>query len=180
MNNKKKNPLTSIVIIIVLMASIFTVLPLSNEADTIIVLYPEGPGDDQSNIDSAIDDIDDGGTIYFTPGTYYAIIDISSEGKSFDLVGTGGPFETIIDGGNADTVISISQTTVNVTGFTFTHGSGDYGGGMYLNLGQASSVVTDCILQQVLMAAGCTRPRQIWILETVFFRVIMPLMLAAG
>lgn len=144
MDNGKKNIATSILSIIVLMASVITVLPDCVVAVDAIVLDPDF-GNDQANIAAAIEDIDDGGTIYFTPGTYYANISISNEGKSFDMVSTNGPFDTIIDGGNADTVISISQTTVNVSGFTFTHGSGDYGGGMYLNLGQARATVVNCI-----------------------------------
>ncbi|RZN48544.1 hypothetical protein EF808_02885 [archaeon] len=129
----------------------FAFSPVSAAAT--ITLSPSG-GDDTAAIHAAIDDIDEGGTIYFEGGTFYANIVINDPGKSFSLVGAGAG-STILDGEDNGSILRIEYTgdcAVTVEGFTITNGSGtidnDYsfnmnGGGIYIY--QSKAVVSNCI-----------------------------------
>ena len=133
-----------VIITILLVASLFAVVPASVSADRWV-----SPGDD---IQDAVDDaIANGGTVYFAPGDYNNVnIRINAPSESFALRGSG-PSTTTLDGGAAGSVIVIKNTgssIVTVEGFTITNGSGEtisdssYGGGMCIHY--ANAYIADC------------------------------------
>jgi hypothetical protein len=97
----------------------------------IITVKQDGSGD-FTIIQDAINTSIDGDTVLVYPGTYFE--NLNFNGKSITLgslnLTTGDPSfirQTIIDGSFSESCIKIiSGETVKVTGFTITHGSGDY------------------------------------------------------
>jgi hypothetical protein len=158
-----KNKLLSILFTILLLASIISLLPASVAADLTV-----SPGD---NIQTAINGIEDGGTIYFEPGTYTnqdILINGAILQKSFSLVSIAGPEMTILDGagnGNKHIIDIINTDTTSfgtyeviIDGFTITNGtvssvassssgpatSITNGGGMYISYSLVT--LTNCIV----------------------------------
>ncbi len=77
-------------------------------------------------------------TVLVSPGTYYENLIIQN--KSLILKSTDGAEATIIDGGQASSVLQISQSSNNssaiatrpiIEGFTLTNGNSSVGGGVY-------------------------------------------------
>jgi nitrous oxidase accessory protein len=102
---------------IVLFLSIFSVLSLvlitmstPNASAATWDVYP-GPG---TPLQDAIDDASAGDTILVHAGLYQEIIQV---GKTLTIIGDSKT-NTTIDGQGIDTVITISASWVNVTGFT--------------------------------------------------------------
>lgn len=99
-------------------------LPTGLVAGTIHV-----PGD-QPTIQAGIDAAQNLDTVLVAPGTYFE--NINFKGKTISVVGSGGASRTIIDGGNAGSVVTFNagekKGTV-LTGFTITHGRASFGGG---------------------------------------------------
>jgi parallel beta-helix repeat protein len=86
-------------------------------------LYVGGSGpDNYSRIQHAIDDADDGDTVYIYNGTYAETIWI---GKSICLIGEHKN-GTIIDGGGRGTVVTIESSGVTVRACTVTGGGGNF------------------------------------------------------
>jgi parallel beta-helix repeat protein len=77
--------------------------------------------DDYSTIQAAIDNSDDGDTIFVRAGTYYENVIVD---KSISLIGENRE-TTIIDANNEGTVVSVSKDNVKITGFNITN-SGDF------------------------------------------------------
>ncbi|MCC7568340.1 MAG: hypothetical protein KO463_01825, partial [Candidatus Methanofastidiosa archaeon] len=128
-----------------------------------ITLHPSGGPDDTAAVHAAIAAIDDGGVIYFSPGTYYVNININSPAKSFSLVGIGGPDHTILNGDTTGdetgdgSVVTIRDThslaaPITLEGFTLTNGAHTFGGG--LNNDRASTIVTNCVFRDNTASSG--------------------------
>jgi predicted outer membrane repeat protein len=95
--------------------------------------------------------IDDGGTIFFTAGTYNVNIVIDTPGKSFSLVALEGPTTTILDGGATTSVVRIVDShdhLISLEGFTIRNGDSrsttEVGGGM--QVASSSIVVSNCVI----------------------------------
>ncbi|TVQ56417.1 MAG: hypothetical protein EA377_02220 [Phycisphaerales bacterium] len=107
---------------------------------------------DVGTITEAIDLIGPSGEIVVAPGTYNEVIDLS--GQAFHLRSSGGPEQTIIDGGGLDasvvTATSGEGAGTVMEGFTITGGTGTvdqgetYGGGLLIM--DSSPTIRDCIL----------------------------------
>jgi len=145
----KKDILVTLSIVSILIISL--VVPVS-AAQTVTV----SPGDD---IAAAIAGIDDGGTIYFTAGTYNVNIVIDTPGKSFSLVALDGPTTTILDGGATTSVVRIVDThdhLVSLEGFTIRNGDSrsttEVGGGM--QVASSSIVVSNCVITNNISCFG--------------------------
>ncbi|MDD4281639.1 MAG: choice-of-anchor Q domain-containing protein [Candidatus Methanofastidiosa archaeon] len=131
----------SLVLMSALIVSLLLAVPIT-ALETEITLSA-ADGDRTADIQAAIANIADGGTIYFEAGTYHANISIINPGKSFSLVSLDK--SAILDGGEAGSVIRIRNTgahTVTVDGFTITNGKAKNGGGIYLD--DADAVVANC------------------------------------
>ena len=82
-------------------------------------LYVGGMGPaNYTAVQDAIDNATAGYTIYVYNGTYYENVVVD---KPLSLVGENRD-TTVIDGGESDTVVSITSDWVNITGFTLTNG----------------------------------------------------------
>src|SRR5215470_16851505 len=78
---------------------------------------------DRLTIQSAINDATDGDTVLVAPGTYSENIDFS--GKAITVTSESGPQDTIIDAGNADSVVSFTSGEGRdsvLNGFTLKNG----------------------------------------------------------
>ncbi|MCC7568353.1 MAG: right-handed parallel beta-helix repeat-containing protein [Candidatus Methanofastidiosa archaeon] len=131
----------SLVLMSALIVSLILAVPITALETEITLSVADG--DRTADIQAAIANIADGGTIYFGAGTYHANISIINPGKSFSLVSLDSA--AILDGGEAGSVIRIRDTgahTVTVDGFTITNGKAKNGGGIYLD--NADAVVTNC------------------------------------
>ncbi len=101
-------------------------------------------------IQEGIDAVAEGGTVYVAPGTYAGVgnRDLDFDGKAFELIGTDGQDNTIIDCEGAARGFyfhSGEVTTAVVQGFRVQNGVGDYGGGVYCN--DSSPTLTDCTFE---------------------------------
>ena len=102
-----RKDISSALVTLLLFASLLTVLPAPVMADMTV-----SPG---SDIGYAIANVEDGGTIFFGPGTYsnfHVEINGATLQKSFSLVSINGPETTVLDGaGNGNKhVIKILNT----------------------------------------------------------------------
>lgn len=154
----KKHLILSIIVI----ASLFAVLPVSLSSYPTITISPSGGTNDTIMVRDAILGLDDGGTVYFEPGTYHLHLEINygdvmspfhGFNKSFSLVGAGQGV-TILNGditgdGNGDLNIFdfryMGDDVVTITGFTFTNGR-EYSGGAIYNY-DASMAIFDCTFE---------------------------------
>jgi parallel beta-helix repeat protein len=97
----------------------------------------------QPTIQAGINAAKNGDRVVVAPGTYYE--NINFEGKAITVVASSGRTGTIIDGGNAGSVVTFnSGEGLNsvLEGFTIQHGSNsDEGGGIYIN--EASPTITE-------------------------------------
>ena len=88
----------------------------------------------QAGIAAAVD----GDTVLVAPGTYVENIDFLS--KSISVVSSAGPAETVIDGNNNGSAVTINNGTGRssiqqlLQGFTIQNGNGDFGGGVAVGL----------------------------------------------
>lgn len=123
-----------------------------------------GSGSDYPTITEAINSVGEGSTISVNPGTYYENIDL--EGKNMSLIATGGPENTIIDGGDNGRVFTLLNNEDSATvidGFTITNGSASLGAGISTN---GSPIISNCIIGNNtanvvvagLMSSGPTGP----------------------
>lgn len=102
-----------------------------------------GPGQDYSSIQDAIDAVGTGSTITVMPGTYVGPLDFS--GRSADIVSSGGPDVTIIDGNSLGTTITmLGGEDSLVDGFTITGGYTQVGSAIKLN---GNPTITNCIIR---------------------------------
>ncbi|MHA1289946.1 MAG: right-handed parallel beta-helix repeat-containing protein, partial [Candidatus Thorarchaeota archaeon] len=86
-------------------------------------LYVGGSGpNNYTNIQDAIDDANNGDTIFVFNGTYYGNVVVN---KRIDLVGEDRN-ATIIDGGENGDVIYVTADWVNITGFTVQNGGSNW------------------------------------------------------
>src|SRR6185369_3501348 len=79
------------------------------------------------------------------PGTYTGKIDF--HGKPVNLVSSGGPIVTFLDGGGAGPVVTFATAEGRdsiLDGFTVRNGQAGYGAGIYIN--SASPTVRNSIL----------------------------------
>ncbi|HHN81818.1 MAG TPA: hypothetical protein ENN11_04275 [Methanomicrobia archaeon] len=89
------------IVSILLILSLFLMIPPSVAADTVTV-----PGD-YATIQNAIDNVSEGDVITVAPGTYTVNLVIDNPGVSFTLRGAGAGI-TFLDGGGALTRSSAS------------------------------------------------------------------------
>jgi predicted outer membrane repeat protein len=115
--------------------------------------YPLG------KIQSGIDVVAANGTVIVNPGTYYE--NINFNGRNITLTGTdpNDPCtvaSTIIDGNQADTVVTFSSSENAgslLKGFTITNGYSEWdGGGIYCE--HSSPAITRCIIRNNTSAMG--------------------------
>jgi parallel beta-helix repeat protein len=101
----------------------FITFPSSLAADTIIVA-PNPADGDYTSIQSAIDNAQAGDTILVLAGTYSEVILVN---KSLSIISESVD-AVLIDGGSAESVVTITSTWVNLTNFSvlnsFSSGSG--------------------------------------------------------
>jgi len=88
---------------------------------------------DYSTIQGGIDAAAHGDTVLVAPGTYIENIDFKS--KAITVTSRSGPNVTVIDGNQADTVVSLSVINMSygcqkINGFTITNGYASQGGGI--------------------------------------------------
>ena len=85
---------------------------------------------DHATIQAAINASSNGDTILVAPGTYIEALNLN--GKSIELIGTGGADVTFVDGNNTLGVLLRASNGENsstlVTGFTFQNGNGSVSG----------------------------------------------------
>ena len=90
----------------------FNIQPVKSEPTTIIV------PDDYPTIQQAINNADEGDTIYVKAGTYYENVAVN---KRVSLIGENKS-TTIIDGGGTGTVVHVLSSDVSISGFTIRNG----------------------------------------------------------
>jgi parallel beta-helix repeat protein len=87
--------------------------------------------DDYSTIQSAVDAASPGDTVYVRAGTYHENVQVN---EPVSLVGES-PQDTVIDGGDVQSVIVVSADNVSITGFTMTEDQpGSRGGWDYADI----------------------------------------------
>jgi hypothetical protein len=110
-----------------------------------------------ASIQAAMNAAAPGDRILVGPGVYYEVIDF--QGKQLEVIGTGGPNLTILDGSgfNSTVVRATSGEALGTTlqGFTLTNGAGQpfpssygydyYGGGAHVG-GAAQLLISDCVI----------------------------------
>jgi len=107
---------TYIVALLVFMGAYFSTLTFIPESARATTLYVGGAGPgNYTSIQSAIDNVSSGGSVFVFNGTYTENLRIS---KTLSLVGENRE-ETIVKGSRADDVVFVSAHWVNITGFTF-------------------------------------------------------------
>ncbi len=87
-----------------------------------------------------------GDHIEVSPGTYYECLD--TQGKAISFRSTDGPGVTILDGGQACSVITCEngeEADTVFEGFTITNGYAARGGGLYID--SASPTIIDCVFE---------------------------------
>jgi parallel beta-helix repeat protein len=87
-----------------------TVISVSGSSPPRLIVVP----DDYSTIQSAVDAATPGDTVYVRAGTYYENVQVN---EALSLVGEN-PQDTVIDGGDVQSVIRVVADDVSVTGFT--------------------------------------------------------------
>ncbi len=99
-----------------------------------------------TTIQQAIDRSADGDTIWVSPGTYNENIDF--KGKNVEVWSTSGAASTIIDGGDAGSVVTFNSGETDAAalrGFTVQNGSAQRGGGIYIN--NASPIIESNLIR---------------------------------
>jgi parallel beta-helix repeat protein len=84
-----------------------------------IWIVDQAGGGNFTTIQDAINNSNDGDTIYVWTGTYYENVVVN---KTVSLIGNGST-ETIINGSGVGDVVTIERDWVNITGFTITNGN---------------------------------------------------------
>ena len=132
---------------------------VDNDCDGLIDTDPEcisiSVPDEQSTIQDAINAAESGNTILVAPGIYQENIDFM--GKDVKVHSVEGPSKTIIDGGQAGSVVSIASGETEgavLDGFTLQNGNGTFitipyvGAGFYAGGGifceGSSPTITNC------------------------------------
>jgi parallel beta-helix repeat protein len=118
--NKKIAALWLILILIISSIVILLVFSPCAEASTTYYVGGSGPAN-YTSIQAAIDAANPGDTVFVHSGTYYENVVVD---KTINLIGENQN-TTIIDGGNADDVIEITSSGVNITEFTLDNGDGN-------------------------------------------------------
>ena len=120
---------TKIIGIFIVTLLIATALPLVSGDNTVLLKTIIVP-DDYSTIQEAINNANDGDTIYVRAGTYYENLAVD---KSVILSGENRE-TTIIDAGGIGTVVTVTADYVTLSGFTITN-SGDFNIGIHIPSG---------------------------------------------
>lgn len=99
-------------------------------------------------IQDGIDAAAPGETVRVFPGTY--VENLRIDGKVVHLVAAGGPGQTVIDGGDLDTTLTLDDAGISsVTGFRITGGRSAFGGGIEI-LGGAGLLGEPTISRNVI------------------------------
>jgi hypothetical protein len=102
---------------------------------------------DQPTIQSAINVAAFGDTVLVAPGTY--VENINFGGKAITVTSESGPQSTIIDGGNANSVVIFTSGEGRdsvINGFTLQHGNGDFEGGG-ITVQNSSPTITNNVIR---------------------------------
>ena len=136
-----KNKITGIIICMLLISTMIPFSVASNETVGKTITVDDDGEADYTKIQDAIDAASDGDTIYVYNGTYYEHVKIHTsvvlQGENKD--------NTIIDGGEADNVVTISNDDVIIMGFTIRYSS-SLRSGMYLNQYVTHITISDNII----------------------------------
>jgi parallel beta-helix repeat protein len=130
---KKKLLTISIMVLFVIISSystlgtIITYDNMSLSFGKILYVGGSGPGN-YTRIQDAIDDSNDGDTVFVYNGTYYENIVIY---KSISIFGEA-KITTIIDGGGSLDVVVIAADWVNISGFTIQNSGDQWEAGIYI------------------------------------------------
>ncbi len=117
----------------------------------------DGPAD-FSSIQEAINAANSGDTIFVHSGTYYENVIVN---KTVSLVGEN-KLDTIVDGKNVGTVVTVIANNVNVTGVTVRNGWGEWQSGIALNFVENCNIFENIIADNELgIALGYTNNSRI-------------------
>jgi len=134
----------SVIITLVLLLSLFAVLPIS-AAPTEVWVDDDGPDNGTDHFDTiqeGVNAVEVGGTVHVAAGTYLLSAEIYVD-KDISLLGEDES-TTILDGQNTVRIMRINTDCNGVIdGFTFQNGSMPSGGGLYIGWG-SSSIVSNC------------------------------------
>ena len=127
----------------VLCLVLFSIAAVSVSASTIHV------PNDQPTIQAGINAANNGDSVLVAPGTYYENIDF--KGKVITVTSSGGPAQTIIDGGYKDAAVTFKskETRASIlSGFTIQHGgvANLFGGDAGIYLYESSPSILNNIL----------------------------------
>jgi nitrous oxidase accessory protein NosD len=129
---------------ILVVAAVVAGLAIGQGASAAVVWHVPG---DFSTIQAALNAAADGDEIQVSPGTYRENLTIT---KDVLLRSTGGPGLTVVDGGGAGRVVTISEgvsaSSATLEGFTIRGGAGAWEGGG-VSLASASAVIRGNIIE---------------------------------
>jgi len=107
---------------------------------------PNGNGSASSpfcHIGDAVSVAASGDTIHIAAGTYFENLLID---KALTLIGTSGAATTIVDGSSRGTVITVDYASfVDLEGLTITHGSNEWGGGLWVKVA-GGAILDSCVI----------------------------------
>lgn len=111
-----------------LLFAVFTLPPLAPVHARTWYIRPDGSGD-ALTIQAGIDSAATSDTVLVAPGVFFGNLDLSGR-PGLCLRSESGAPETIIEGGQSGSVVTMASGTV--TGFTIRNGLADGGGGIYV------------------------------------------------
>ena len=144
MNSKRMSQGLIVIFLVSALSFMFVIADEPAAQGGTIYVSADGTGD-YTAIQDALDNASDGDTIVVEYGIYYENVNIN---KSVNVIGEGA----IIDGGDADDVVSITGNGVNISGFVIKNsGYPDAGIFIYSN----NVTVFNCTITENVNGIGC-------------------------